>query len=53
MPNVWLIPFNLEFIFNKIFPDVDGFILNIVLDFMHCVRTPTVNSDACFIAATK
>lgn len=48
---VWLIPFNFEFIFNKIFLAVDDAtdgdfdILDIVLDLIHWVRTPTISSD--------
>ncbi|KAE9542937.1 hypothetical protein AGLY_002848 [Aphis glycines] len=39
-------------IHTRILEDVDGFILNIVLDLMHCVRTPISNSDV-FISATR
>lgn len=54
LARVWLIPFNFEFIFSRILEDVDVFILNIVLDLMHCVRTPTSNSDFCLtVAKTK
>lgn len=32
-------------------PAVDGFILNIVLDLIHCVRTPTCSSEHCLTIA--
>lgn len=44
-------PFNFEFIFNKILSDVDLFILYMVRDLIHWVRTPTINSEDCLTAA--